>query len=283
MRTEAEKAGYTTKGVAGLMGLGLAALGVLLWKSSSSNTPHIANGNRTDPSTLTFENELSTTFHSYQNNDVRGGGGQELTQKSFAARGIVPASILNSFDSLTALQSIKAAAIAAALVITIVLIPKLPEINICSTEIDWDSILMGLQDGYFQTSVISLISIHNPSLYAVRVDILEATFSHSGTEFGTFSMEPVTIESQSITDDMTMFTFAPKNMQVVYDMISAYTSGSLNITVDAKIGATFPSISNASFSRDIDGIFVDLSDDGENEKTKKSDAHLEDKHLCACS
>lgn len=258
------------------MGLGLVALGVLLWKNSSSNTPYIANGNRPDSSKPVFEDELSTTFHSYQSSDIRGGGGEGLAQKSFSA------SILKSLYSLTALQSIKALTITAAIVLTVVFIPKLPEINICSTEIDWDSILMGLQDGYFQTSLVSLISIHNPSLYAVRVDTLEATFSHSGIQFGTFSMEPVTIESQSITDDMTVITFAPKNIQVVYDMVSAYTSGSLNITVDAKIGATFPSLWNASFSKDIDGIFVDLSDD-ESEESESSNAHLEDKHLCACS
>ena len=121
-----------------------------------------------------------------------------------------------------------------------------------------------------------LISVENPNKVDVNLDLGSGSFKYEGIEFGTFEVNSMSIEAESITDDIVTVSFTPlaPNLHPTV-MLKQAVSGSLNITVDALMGVSFPRIMGYSFSRKWDGYTIDFSHDA-------SAGLLQNRRLCAC-
>eukprot|EP00568_Trieres_chinensis_P015154 CAMPEP_0183321436 /NCGR_PEP_ID=MMETSP0160_2-20130417/68887_1 /TAXON_ID=2839 ORGANISM="Odontella Sinensis, Strain Grunow 1884" /NCGR_SAMPLE_ID=MMETSP0160_2 /ASSEMBLY_ACC=CAM_ASM_000250 /LENGTH=186 /DNA_ID=CAMNT_0025488379 /DNA_START=70 /DNA_END=628 /DNA_ORIENTATION=- len=151
-----------------------------------------------------------------------------------------------------------ASAAGAATALTVAYFPRPPQLNLCSTEVDWKYILSGMVAANMQASFEILVSVYNPNPYSVYLDDVSGSFIHDNMEFGTFSMDPTLIDSQAITDDLVSVTFNPGEWEA-FVMITEYYAGALNFTVDAHLGSTFPQLFNTSLDVSIDNILIDVS------------------------
>ena len=117
--------------------------------------------------------------------------------------------------------SAKAITAAGLVTLTIMKFPKIPQMNICASQVNWYSILTTLLDGNgIQASIDILVSIYNPNSYDVTIDKAEGTFLYANTAFGTFYITPRLIKALSITDDTIRVTFfSPASVNTLYSMI----------------------------------------------------------------
>ena len=95
-----------------------------------------------------------------------------------------------------------------------------------------------------------LISVESLNQVDVNLDLGSESFKYESIEFGTFEVNSMLIQAESITDDIVTVSFTPlaSNLHPA-DMLKQAVSGSLNITVDARMCVSFPMIMGYSFSR----------------------------------
>ena len=147
--------------------------------------------------------------------------------------------------------------------------PKVPEFNVCSDEFAWNSIIDSLTHLQVEASFQVLSSVKNRNHLAIVLDGVNGSFRHNGEDVGTFKMQTVTIESDSITDVLVTCSVRPDRWEAL-GLITDYYRGKLEFLINVNgnvkvkgIGYTFPIV--------LKDVLVPIN----NQNT-------DDRHLCHC-
>ena len=124
--------------------------------------------------------------------------------------------------------------------LTFLFFPRIPVIDICNNEVEWQSLIDGLTSLKVQASSQILVSIYNPN----RIDFNLATFtgkiSHDGDYIGTFELpENIIIASQSIIDVLATVTITPDKWEAL-ELTSEYYKGTLTVLLDVHASVGIP-------------------------------------------
>lgn len=270
MRTEAEQKGFTWKGITIILG----AFALVTTLSFHFLTRSKKAVNQADVSTNCDETPINadgTNAGIYESiNDTT--EAEKLAQRNYDPK-------------MVKLKFVKAFVFGITLVTVGIASPKMPQLNICSTEMDWESLLENIihddDDAMVHVSMDTLVSIYNPSLYTVQVGTVKISFLHNQLVFARAEMQPFVLSSQSISDDILVFTLAPSNFEVLYEIWNDYSSSSTirNVTVNASIELTFQGFLHVQ--KDFRGIKVDLGSNI-NSGSNSGDFETGDTHLCKC-
>jgi len=146
--------------------------------------------------------------------------------------------------------------------------PKVPQYNVCSDELAWQSIIDGLTSLKMEASFQILLSIYNPNHLSITLDGVGGKFNHDGERVGTFSMPTSIIQADSITDVLVTCTVVPDKWEAL-GIISEYYKGTLLFDVTANGAVKIPGI-GYSVPVKISDFLVYVNDQSD------------DRHLCSC-
>jgi hypothetical protein len=153
---------------------------------------------------------------------------------------------------------------------SILLFPKVPEVNVCSDEIAWKSIIDGLTSLKVEASFEILTSVKNKNRLDILLEGVAGKFKHDGQEVGTFEVKPTTIAASSISDVMVTCTVVPDRWQAL-GLVADYYKGTLQFLVDVSGSVKIKEI-GFSIPVKLTDILI---------KANKN-VSKEDRHLCAC-
>lgn len=153
---------------------------------------------------------------------------------------------------------------------SILLFPKVPEVNVCSDEIAWKSIIDGLTSLKVEASFEILTSVKNKNRLDIELEGIAGKFKHDGQEVGIFEIKPTTIAASSISDVLVTCTVVPDRWQAL-GLVADYYKGTLQFLVDVSGSVKIKGI-GFSIPVKLTDILV---------KANKN-VSQEDRHLCAC-
>jgi hypothetical protein len=153
---------------------------------------------------------------------------------------------------------------------SILLFPKVPEVNVCSDEIAWKSIIDGLTSLKVEASFEILTSVKNKNRLDIALEGVAGKFKHDGQEVGTFEIKPTTVAGSSISDVLVTCTVVPDRWQAL-GLVADYYKGTLQFLVDVSGSIRIKGI-GFSIPVKMTDILV---------KANKN-VSKEDRHLCAC-
>lgn len=153
---------------------------------------------------------------------------------------------------------------------SILLFPKVPEVNVCSDEFAWKSIIDGLTSLKVEASFQILASVQNQNRLDIALEGIAGQFKHDGQEVGTFEIERTIVAASSISDVMVTCTVVPDHWEAL-GLIADYYKDKLEFLVDINGSVKIKGI-GFSIPIKLTNILVKAN------KTVKR----EDRHLCAC-
>eukprot|EP00557_Chaetoceros_sp_GSL56_P004674 CAMPEP_0176505984 /NCGR_PEP_ID=MMETSP0200_2-20121128/16794_1 /TAXON_ID=947934 /ORGANISM="Chaetoceros sp., Strain GSL56" /LENGTH=620 /DNA_ID=CAMNT_0017905591 /DNA_START=139 /DNA_END=1998 /DNA_ORIENTATION=+ len=153
---------------------------------------------------------------------------------------------------------------------SILLFPKVPEVNVCSDEVAWKSIIDGLTSLKVEASFEILTSVKNKNRLDIALQGVAGKFRHDGQEVGTFEVKPTTIAASSISDVLVTCTVFPDRWEAL-GLVADYYKGTLQFLVDVSGSIRIKEI---GFS--IPVKMTDILVKANKNVTKK------DRYLCAC-
>ena len=147
--------------------------------------------------------------------------------------------------------------------------PKIPEMNVCSDELAWNSIIDGMTSLKMEASFEILLSLSNTNYLNIQLDEVSGLFTHDGQQVGTLSLKnkPI-VRSRSITDILITCTVVPEKWEA-WGIIKEYYMETLILHLDLHIAITLPKIGIHLPSYKITDYVVNVNDP-------------EDRHLCVC-
>jgi len=153
---------------------------------------------------------------------------------------------------------------------SILLFPKVPEVNVCSDEFAWKSIIDGLTSLKMEGSFQILASVENKNKLDIALEGIAGKFKHDAEEVGTFEIERTIVAASSISDVMVTCTVVPDKWEAL-GLIADYYKDKLEFLVDISGSVRIKGIGFA--------IPINLTDIlvKANKTVKKKD-----RHLCAC-
>ena len=153
---------------------------------------------------------------------------------------------------------------------SILLFPKVPEVNVCSDEFAWKSIIDGLTSLKIEASFQILTSVENKNRLDIALEGVAGKFKHDGEEVGTFEIERTIVAASSISDVMVTCTVVPDKWEAL-GLIADYYKDELEFLVDVSGSVRIKGI-GFSIPINLTDILVKAN------KTVKK----QDRHLCAC-
>merc|ERR1711971_383236 len=141
---------------------------------------------------------------------------------------------------------------------SILFFPKVPEVNVCSDEFAWKSI------------IDSLTSVKNKNRLDVALEGISGTFRHDGEEVGSFEIKDTVIAASSISDVLVTCTVAPDRWESL-GLISDYYRDKLQFLVNASGKLRIKGI----------GFAIPIKEEDILIKANKS-VTKKDRDLCAC-
>lgn len=153
---------------------------------------------------------------------------------------------------------------------SILLFPKVPEVNVCSDELAWKSIIDGLTSLKVQASFEILTSVKNKNRLDMALEGVAGKFKHDGQEVGTFEIKPTTIAASAISDVLVTCTVVPDRWEAL-GLVADYYKGTLQFLVDISGSVRIKGI-GFSIPVKMTDILI---------KANKN-VSKEDRHLCAC-
>ncbi|GMH78580.1 hypothetical protein TrST_g14221 [Triparma strigata] len=153
--------------------------------------------------------------------------------------------------------------------LTVSLWPHYPQYNMCSDELDWGSIVSGMESLKPKASFQLLASIYNPNYLNLYVNQGSGVLRHGNDDVGILDFgSDVEIRGNSITDVLITATFIPSEWEAL-SLTSEYYSGTLEFMVDATITVGIPALGYTGSSQ-------------WNNYLIKIGGAYEDRSLCAC-
>lgn len=146
--------------------------------------------------------------------------------------------------------------------------PQMPQLNICSDEFAWKSIIESVENMQLQASFGILMSVHNPNRFALSMKNFNGKFHHNGNEIGSYKIESTTFAAMSITDVTMTCSFSPEKWEAV-KLAADYYRGNLVLQVNAQ--------GTIQLSQNV-AIPINMGDMSVN----ATNYNMDDRHLCAC-
>ena len=79
--------------------------------------------------------------------------------------------------------------------------PSYPVLNVCSSEMDWNSVIEGLESLKIRSDFEMLMSIYNPNRFELKATTGSGVFLYQGKEVGSFALkEPFSAKGGYTTD-----------------------------------------------------------------------------------
>jgi len=153
---------------------------------------------------------------------------------------------------------------------SILFFPKVPEVNVCSDEFAWKSIIDGLTSLKVEASFQILTSVQNKNRLDIALEGIAGKFKHDGEDVGTFEVERTIVAASSISDVMVTCTVVPDHWEAL-GLIADYYKDKLEFLVDINGSVKIKGI-GFSIPIKLTDIVVKAN------KTVKK----QDRHLCAC-
>jgi len=148
--------------------------------------------------------------------------------------------------------------------------PRQPQINVCTNEMAWKSIVEGMASLKISASFDLLISVYNPNKFEVDLSDGHGQFHHDDQYVGSFDIPEGKISENAISDIIVKVTFTPDKWAAL-SLTSEYYRGKLKFVVGGHIHIKVPGLANYQFESKFDDIHINVND-------PKMD-HTE---LCAC-
>lgn len=138
----------------------------------------------------------------------------------------------------------------------VVLRPKEPTVNICSTKVIWREMLLGpISSGKLEAPFDLVLSVRNPNELDADVDLRNGVINYDDgrqaepLELGTFDLEALRIKANTIADVTANVTVYPTRVDRPLLMMEQFLSNTLKFQVAADLKVTLPSLFNIKFSR----------------------------------
>ena len=153
---------------------------------------------------------------------------------------------------------------------SILFFPKVPEVNVCSDEFAWKSIIDSLTSLKMEASFEILTSVKNKNRLDVALEGISGTFRHDGEEVGSFEIKDTVIAASSISDVLVTCTVAPDRWESL-GLITDYYRDKLQFLVNASGKLRIKGI----------GFAIPIKEEDIPVKANKS-VTKKDRELCAC-
>jgi nitrate reductase NapE component len=151
----------------------------------------------------------------------------------------------------------------------IYMFPQVPQLNICSDEVAWNSIIQGLESMQFEASFGILMSVYNPNRFGVLVKDFEGQFHHAGNYLGKYQIATTTFAPMSITDVTMTCTFSPDKWEAM-KIAAQYYERNLVLQVNAQGTIQLPN-RTPIWPVHLGDMTINVTD-----------FSMDDRHLCAC-
>ena len=122
-----------------------------------------------------------------------------------------------------------------------------------------------------------LVSIANLNKFGLSLDLAKGSLQYDGVEFGSFEVNSMILEAESINDDIIAVSISPTALDFhPLEMIDKINAGTLFFTVNSEIKASVPSLFGYTFSGKLKDYAIYFNEELSNEKLKS-------RELCACN
>ena len=148
--------------------------------------------------------------------------------------------------------------------------PRHPQINVCTNQMAWKSIVEGMTTLKLSASFDLLISVYNPNRWEVDLSHGAGQFDHDGEYVGSFTIPEGQISPQAISDIIVKVTLTPDKWSAL-SLTSEYYQGKLKLVLGGHSHVTIPGLGNYQFDAKFEDIDINVNDPA-----------MDDTHLCAC-
>jgi len=126
------------------------------------------------------------------------------------------------------------------LLIVFIFYPHAPTYSVCNSELDWKSALSSLASLSLSADYDVSLSIHNPNVFDIRVDSVNAVFTYENIPVASAHItgKPnniVTLRKSSVNDVVLPLTFKPESIAQAYRMNTDNTNGKLKFSASFSI------------------------------------------------
>ncbi len=148
--------------------------------------------------------------------------------------------------------------------------PHYPSYNICSSGLDWRSILRGLEHLSLEAEYDIVLSVYNPNRFDFAVNDIDISLSYKGEKVATVQDNDLHLfPASSISDSVLNLKFLPSISQAL-SMQHDLGEGSLRFTANGNVGGYFSPLGwNYGFFRSVDDHIIAVGGD-------------DDRSLCNC-
>jgi len=123
------------------------------------------------------------------------------------------------------------------LIIFFLTYPRAPDYSVCTTDVDWSSILGGIiNNGTLTTDVALQMSFMNPNVFGFGISSIVGTFIYKGDNVGHGSVNNVLLAHSAITDFIMNTSWNPTILEAV-SMLADYNDNSLRFDVDLEFNS----------------------------------------------